>query len=495
MGNKPRTPSIHILDDNSLLHLFYLYRSLLLGEDDGGDRFKKGIRPWVFESWWYKLAHVCQRWRNLIFWSASYLDISFVCTNRTSVADMLAHSPPLPLVIDYCEEYGGITTEDEDGAILALTQRDRVRCVRLFVPITNLPKLIVVIKDEYPILEYLIIWCRVWDNTTVFIFPDTLHAPHIRQLTLAGFALPIGCRLLTTVARLVTLFLVMNSSSTYFHPNTLLQWLSFMPQLETLMISFLYTVPNPDVEMQLAHPPVMTPVTLPNLHRFWFQGHISYMEPLVHYITPCPEKLELDFSHDFSNQSVFSFPPLVRFMNTTDSQNLKFECVKFKFSEWHVSVVVYPRGEAGKCFFSVTVNGTGLDFDWQASSVTQISNSFSQIFSTVGRLTLELEDGEDSWSSDEHKVEHNGFNRIEWRRLLRSFSKVKTLCIDNRFIEGVSRCLELDVELLPELQELKYSWNGRPGPTGVAFTPFIDARWNAGRPITLIRYKKRVINR
>ena len=153
-------------------------------------------------------------------------------------------------------------------------------------------------------------------------------------------------------------------------------------------------------------------------------------------------------------------------------------------------MVVYPRGETGKCFISVTVNSNGLDFDWQASSVTQISNSFSQIFSTVGCLTLELEDGEDSWSSDEHKVEHNGFNRIEWRRLLRSFSKVKTLCIDNRFIEGVSRCLELDVELLPELQELKYSWNGRPGPTGVAFTPFIDARWNAGRPITLIRYKK-----
>ena len=498
MGNSPRTPSIHILDDNSLLRLFYLYRSLLLGEDDDGDRFKRGMRPWVSESWWYKLAHVCHRWRNLIFGSASFLDISFVCTNGTSVADMLAHSPPIPLVIDYCEVYGGITAEDEDGAIFALTQRHRVRCIRLFMPITNLQKLIVVIEDEYPILQHLIIWCRVWDDTTVFMFPDTLHAPHLRQLTLTSFAIPVGCRLLTAAARLVTLFLVMNSSSTYFHPNTLLQWLSFMPRLETLMISFLYTVPNPGAEIQLAHLPVMTPVTLSNLHHFWFQGHISYMEPLVHYITPCPEKLELDFFHDFSNQSMFSFPPLVRFMSTTDSENLKFKCVKFKFSERRVSVVVYPRGEAEKCFLSVIVNG--LDFDWQASSVTQISNSLGQIFSAAERLTLEFEDGEDSWSSDERKVEHNGFDRIQWRRLLSSFSKAKTLCIDNGFIKGVSRCLELDdggppSELLPELQELKYSWNGKPGPTGVAFTSFIDARRNTGRRIILIRYRKRVINR
>ena len=53
-----------------------------------------------------------------------------------------------------------------------------------------------------------------------------------------------------------------------------------------------------------------------------------------------------------------------------------------------------------------------------------------------------------------------------------------------------SRCLgledgELSLELLPELQELTYSGSG---DTGDAFTPFIDARQNAGRPVTLVRY-------
>lgn len=35
MCNSPSTTSIHILDDDSLLHIFYLYQPFLLGEDEG----------------------------------------------------------------------------------------------------------------------------------------------------------------------------------------------------------------------------------------------------------------------------------------------------------------------------------------------------------------------------------------------------------------------------------------------------------------------------
>ena len=37
MRNSPLTASIHILDDDSLLNVFYLYRPFLLGEDDNED--------------------------------------------------------------------------------------------------------------------------------------------------------------------------------------------------------------------------------------------------------------------------------------------------------------------------------------------------------------------------------------------------------------------------------------------------------------------------
>jgi hypothetical protein len=86
--------------------------------------------------------------------------------------------------------------------------------------------------------------------------------------------------------------------------------------------------------------------------------------------------------------------------------------------------------------------------------------------------------------------EHNDIDRIEWRSLLRSFSNVKTFRVENGLVKELSRCLgledgELSLELLPGLQELTYSGGG---DTDDAFTPFIDARQNAGRPVTLVRY-------
>jgi hypothetical protein len=70
---------------------------------------------------------------------------------------MLDHSPPLPLIIDYDEEDDDITTEDEEGIIVSLEQRDRVRRIRLRLRVETLQELIVAINEEYPILEYLIL--------------------------------------------------------------------------------------------------------------------------------------------------------------------------------------------------------------------------------------------------------------------------------------------------------------------------------------------------
>ena len=56
--------------------------------------------------------------------SASYLGICLVCTYAMPVADMLEHSPPLRLIIEYKNH--DITAEDEKAIILALAHQDRV---------------------------------------------------------------------------------------------------------------------------------------------------------------------------------------------------------------------------------------------------------------------------------------------------------------------------------------------------------------------------------
>jgi hypothetical protein len=98
---------------------------------------------------------------------------------------------------------------------------------------------------------------------------------------------------------------------------------------------------------------------------------------------------------------------------------------------------------------------------------------------------LALEHRAHSRSSEEH----NEADRTEWRKLLGSFRNVKALRVAEGLVKELSRCLqsvgeELPLELLPELQELMYFGSGN---TSDGFASFIDARRDAGHPITLVR--------
>jgi len=385
---------------------------------------------------------------------------------------MLTHSPPLPLAIDY--EDTDIATEDEEAIILALAQRDRVRRIRFITPVLQLQKFIMAIDGEYPILEYLILAAPHEEKNTVLIFPETLQTPRLRHLVIdCSIPIPIRSPLLGTAAGLLILHLALHDPSTHFQPTVLLQWLSLMPQLEILRIFFYFAALSHDVERQFVRTPITAHVTLPNLRSFTLQTVNAYSEAVVSRITaPRLEELQICFF----NQLKFTVPHLLQFLGRTE--NLRFDRAVFQFTSRRVYVEVYPP-EAKTFAFSINVDSWHLD--WQVSSVAQIFNTLRQIFSAVEHLTLELK------VHGQSSEEHNEVDRIKWRKLLRSFSNVKTLAIDDGLVRGLSRCLRLQdgedpMELLPELQELTYSG----GNADDAFTPFIDARQNAGHPVTLI---------
>src|SRR5258708_33453429 len=314
---------------------------------------------------------------------------------------------------------------------------------------------------------------------------ETLQAPRLRYLVLTGFACPIRSRLHPTAVGLVALRLTIEHASAYFQPSVLLQWISFMPQLEMLVI-FSIPIPNRDVERaerQLTHTPITTPITLPNLRWLQFNCVSAYLEAIICRITtPRLESLRVHFFM----QPTFLVPRLVQFLNTTES--LRFDSVELEFFDERVHVASYLHESRETAIF---INVSCWHFDWQLSSVAQISNELSQVFSAGEYLSLEHK------AHSQSSEEHNEVDRSELRKLLKSFSNVKTLIVDDGLVEEVSRCLreevtrrlrleegELPLELFPRLQELTYF---RSGTAGDAFTSFIDARKNAGRPVTVVR--------
>ncbi len=377
-------------------------------------------------------------------------------------------------MVDYFGD-DGITAEDEEGLMLALEQRNRVRHLRVSFRVWNLQKLVMAIDGEFSILEYLIVMPPMKDSTALML-RETLQAPNLKHLALGGFTYPIGSQLHPTAVGLVTLHLVIDHPSSYFQPNILLQWISSMPQLERLVIIFTFPVPNRDVERQLTHTPITTPITFPNLRWIWSEGVSAYIETIICRITtPRLEGLHIVFL----KQLTFSVPRLVRFMNTT--KNFRFDSAVLDFFNKGVCVGTYLR-ETNAYAFCVTVLCWHLD--WQVSSAAQISNALSQVLSVVEHLNLR------------HKIhtrsseEHNDVDRIEWHILLRSFKNVKTLRVEDGLVKELSRCLRLEdgrlpLKLLPELQELTYSGSG---DTSDAFTSFIEARQNIGHPVTLVHH-------
>jgi hypothetical protein len=266
--------------------------------------------------------------------------------------------------------------------------------------------------------------------------------------------------------------------SAYFHPNVLLQKLSLMPQLEKLQIGFHSPVPNRGVEIQLMDTPMMTHVTFPNLRWFGFQGVSAYLDALLSRMAaPSLEKFFVWFFH----QLTYTMPNLLQFSST--KENFRFSTTRVIF-ERNVAFLKMDSYE-GDVMRRVYVEVRCRNFDWQVSSMAQILDALSPMFSAVENLRVALKY---SPSSEEHNV----VDGTQWRELLRPFRPVNALQLEgdevNQLAAELSHSLQVNdgespMELLPDLKNLIYSRRVSRRP----FKAFINARKRAGHPITLVR--------
>jgi hypothetical protein len=363
--------TICILNDDALLNIFYIYQLHICDEQDNEDVFS--ARKWD-PRWWYKLAHVSRKWWCLILASPFRLNLYLFCTYGMPVADMLAHSPPLPLIIFYHDCNHQMTAEDEEGALLALRHHDRVRHIALWALARTLEKFITAMDEEFPILEHIYIRSLTDSGRdTNSIIPRTFQAPNLRHINLDYTALPIGSSLLTTTTGLVTLWLGSIPRSAYFTPSYILTRLSLMPQLETLGIEF-SSLSNHDV---LSDTPIVTHITLPNLRAFSFIGDSAYLEGLLTWVSaPVLSTLHIDYFPRFT----FTLPCPLQFMQT--SKNLIFDAVRLTFHRNFLVLIALQGGQLRP-----------LEIMWrghfrQVAPAVEILRTISPVLSVVEKLTL-----------------------------------------------------------------------------------------------------------
>ncbi|KAN0118586.1 hypothetical protein V8E52_005009 [Russula decolorans] len=290
--------AIEILSDDTLLEIF----DLCLDKDEDVD-------PWYdpdneedekhsYDAW-YTLAHVCQRWRYIVFASPRRLNLRLLCSRRRRVREMLGIWPAFPIVIWDTASY----PPDADNIIAALEHRDRVCEIKLG-RLTRLQseKLVPLMQESFSALTKLQIESYSLldrDDREVPVLPDSLlggSAPHLRSLCLASFSYPAFPNLLLSASNLVYLYLS-NIPSGYISPN-MVAALSALTKLEVMHLFFGHPDPDSDSDLKDPAPPLLTRSVLPALKGVELEGDGEYLDDFVARIDlPSINYLKIGFTN------------------------------------------------------------------------------------------------------------------------------------------------------------------------------------------------------
>jgi hypothetical protein len=389
---------------------------------------------------------------------------------------MLAHLPPLPLVIDY-RSTG--SAEDNSGIrriLHAIHQRDRIRRVVVQAPPPALEQLIVTIDERFPRLDTLsLLSTTKSEGGSGLMLPRTFVAPSLRHLALDSISLPAGLPILTSAISLVTLKLTEIQAPGYFTPEQLVSQLQHIPHLQELSIGFSIPLPPFSTEGELMRAPILL-TTLPALRWLAFRGVVAYLESLVARIrAPLLERFNVTLFYELT----FTLPHLSEFIKNTEG--VRHPVANVIFNQEAVAFVIGPRDQFNDGIFSLHISCK--PFDWQIDSATQVCSALAPVLSVVEELTLECDEQSlpEDWQNEVDGIE-------AWYGILWPFGGVKKLHIGHPLALEFSSALESDnadlvAEILPELHELQALVKAEQAEN--AFAAFIDARRVAGRHVSL----------
>ncbi|KAI0271312.1 hypothetical protein BC834DRAFT_1005720 [Gloeopeniophorella convolvens] len=408
---------------------------------------------WGDRRGWYKLVHVCRRWRKLVLSWASRLELYAHLTAKIPAREMLAHFPSLPITVHYTPP-GSL-----DCLVTALEHPARVHV--FYVNMPPGPDLIFwLFSQPLPALARFDLR-----------FTKDARAPcaarvgaavaRVRSLTIHGLSLPTLAPLLMSTTALVSLALENICPMTHLQLDVLRAYLCAMPFLRNLILTFRVTGSDHPAPLAPSNRGI-TPFAHLESHRF--DGSAVYLEELLDGAA-APYLKEL-------NASLFRVP-------FTPPHLLVFH------SDYCRLWLTAQRGlDTGlpPCGIKIRVSARRS----QATALAQLCASLL----AVQEVSFVFHPSREPWVPEETIP-------APWRDLLARFRSMRTLLVDVGMAEVIPGALAGDegsdlLHVLPALEEVhvqylmeKYS----EASTRRAFCrsqPFFDARERSGRLVKVL---------
>jgi hypothetical protein len=389
-------------------------------------------------SFWFRLAHVCRKWRQIIFASPLGLRLRLHCAYGTPVLKNLDDWPPFPLVLNY----GGFpmlpppSPEDEDNIMAALKHSHRVSSISLTVSSSLLSKLS---TSSEPLLELEELVLLSQDNVQL-TFPISFWWGHrLRTLHSTRIAFPSLPELLLPSQNLVDLQLDEIPRAGYFSPEAFANALCGMTQLETLSLHFL-SLPARRFYLSFPPPPGDR-VVLPALTSFKYRGISKYLDSLLARID-APRLGDIDIT--FFSQPTLDALQLGLFINRIEMPKSSLRADILSSGDAICITFISPWALA-----RLRLQISCRQLDWQLSSISQICDHFSTFLYGVEDLGIKTT-GLSSMPDD--------VDDEQWLRLIRAFDGAKDFRVDGKLTTDILSALLLAEErkiVLPVLRNLR----------------------------------------
>jgi hypothetical protein len=358
--------------------------------------------------------------------------------------------PDLPLSIECGSDY---RVDD----IIAVLERDEyVEEIELFDvdSSSRLKEVLAAMQEPFPYLRKLELRSKA--RTVPILLPDSLlgqSAPCLDILSLDGIPFPGLPKLLLSATHLAVLRLEHIPHSGYISPKAMLTALSNLTSLESLSLGFHSFIYRPSSARRRP-----SPVVLPVLTMFRFEGVSEYLEDLVAYID-APQLNDLHTM--FFNATVFDAPQLFRFIRCT-SRLKTFEKATVFFEDGSVRILLR-----------------------QFSNVEQVCTSDSPPPS----MPADLHDH--NYKAQYFRPDWQGsIEDTLWLELLLPFGAVKYLYLSEEFVESIVPTLQELVRrrrtgALPTLQNVFLDGIPASGPVQEGIQQFVASQQVTCHPIAV----------